>query len=78
VFGMIIGVPLFTVIYMWIRDVLYDKLRKKGLSTETDEYIDKDYWKKSNSIRKINKEKEKNKENKIEVKNDNKDKKEQT
>lgn len=37
--GMIIGVPLFAVIYSIIKDVIEGKLRKKGLKTETKDYI---------------------------------------
>ena len=37
--GMIIGVPLFAVIYSVIKDIVEAKLRKKGLPTETDEYM---------------------------------------
>ena len=47
VVGMVIGVPLFTVIYMYIRDIIYDKLRNKGLSVKTDDYVDKDSWKRN-------------------------------
>lgn len=36
--GMIIGVPLFAVIYSVIKDIVEAKLRKKGLPTETDDY----------------------------------------
>lgn len=44
--GMVIGVPLFTVIYMLIRDFIYQKLEKKGLSTETEDYISSDVLRK--------------------------------
>ena len=37
--GMIIGVPLFAIIYSIIKDIIEAKLRKKGLPTETDDYI---------------------------------------
>lgn len=37
--GMIIGVPLFAIIYSIIKDIVEAKLRKKGLPTETDDYI---------------------------------------
>ena len=37
--GMIIGVPLFAIIYSVIKDIVEAKLRKKGLPTETDDYI---------------------------------------
>ena len=37
--GMIIGVPLFAVIYSVIKDIVEAKLRKKGLPTETNEYM---------------------------------------
>ena len=36
--GMIIGVPLFAVIYSVIKDIIEAKLSKKGLPRETDEY----------------------------------------
>ncbi|HSQ89593.1 AI-2E family transporter [Romboutsia sp.] len=36
--GMIIGVPLFAIIYSVIKDIVEAKLSKKGLPTETDEY----------------------------------------
>lgn len=35
---MIIGVPLFAIIYSIIKEVVEDKLRKKGLPVETEEY----------------------------------------
>lgn len=38
VVGMIIGVPLFAIIYSIIKEVVEDKLRKKGLPVETEEY----------------------------------------
>ena len=38
VIGMIIGVPLFAIIYSIIKEVVEDKLRKKGLPVETEEY----------------------------------------
>ena len=37
--GMIIGVPLFAVIYTIIKEVVEDKLKKKGLKTETKDYM---------------------------------------
>ena len=37
--GMIIGVPLFAIIYSVIKDIVEAKLRKKGLPTETSDYI---------------------------------------
>ena len=36
---MIIGVPLFAIIYSIIKDITESKLRKKGLPTETSEYM---------------------------------------
>ena len=36
--GMIIGVPIFAIIYSIIKEVVEDKLRKKGLPVETEEY----------------------------------------
>ena len=38
--GMVIGVPLFAVVYMLFKDLIYDKLEKKGKSTNTKDYID--------------------------------------
>lgn len=37
--GMIIGVPLFAVIYSLIKEVVEEKLRNKGLKTNTSDYI---------------------------------------
>ena len=37
--GMIIGVPLFAIVYSIIKDIVEAKLRKKGLPTETDDYM---------------------------------------
>jgi len=37
--GMIIGVPLFAIIYSIIKDITESKLRKKGLPTETSDYM---------------------------------------
>ncbi len=39
--GMIIGVPLFAIIYSVIKDIVENKLSKKGLPTETDNYKSK-------------------------------------
>ena len=39
VLGMIIGVPTFAVIYAWVRRISNRKLKKKGLPTETAQYI---------------------------------------
>lgn len=36
--GMIIGVPLFAVIYTVLKEIVEDRLRKKGLKTETKDY----------------------------------------
>lgn len=38
--GMIVGVPIFALIYGYIRNKLDQKLKKKKLPTETKEYID--------------------------------------
>ena len=38
-FGMLIGVPLFAIIYHQIRSVVDVRLRKKNMSTELEEYI---------------------------------------
>lgn len=40
--GMIIGVPLFAIVYMLIKSSVYDRLKKKGLSTDTNDYINKE------------------------------------
>ena len=37
--GMIIGVPLFAVIYSVIKENVEAKLEKKGLETETKKYM---------------------------------------
>lgn len=37
--GMIIGVPLFAIIYSIIKDITESKLRKKGLPIETSDYM---------------------------------------
>lgn len=37
--GMIIGVPLFAIIYSIIKDIIEAKLKKRGLKTETKDYI---------------------------------------
>ncbi len=39
--GMIIGVPLFAIIYSIIKDITESKLRKKGLPIETNDYMRK-------------------------------------
>ena len=39
VVGMVIGVPLFAIIYMMIKDFINDKLEKKGKSTNTEDYM---------------------------------------
>ena len=36
--GMIIGVPLFAIFYSKIKEIIEDKLRKKGLPIETEKY----------------------------------------
>jgi len=41
VLGMIIGVPLFAVMYSIIKEIIENKLRNKGLETETKAYMDK-------------------------------------
>lgn len=37
--GMMFGVPIFTVVYMTVRNMLYRKLEQKGLSIKTEDYI---------------------------------------
>lgn len=39
ILGMVIGVPLFAIIYMLVKDFINDKLEKKGKSTNTEDYI---------------------------------------
>jgi len=38
--GMIIGVPMFALIYSIIKDIIEARLRYKGLPTETEKYLD--------------------------------------
>lgn len=38
--GMIIGVPMFALIYSVIKDIIEARLRYKGLPTETEKYLD--------------------------------------
>jgi predicted PurR-regulated permease PerM len=40
VFGMIIGVPLFAVLYAGVRNLTYIRLKGKGMPTDTKEYLD--------------------------------------
>lgn len=40
--GMVIGVPLFTIIYSIIKDIIENRLDKKGLPTDSVDYIPKD------------------------------------
>lgn len=37
--GMVIGVPLFAIVYSIIKEIIEDKLDKKGLKTETEDYM---------------------------------------
>lgn len=37
--GMVIGVPLFAVIYSLLKEVVEAKLKKKGMKTETEDYM---------------------------------------
>jgi predicted PurR-regulated permease PerM len=37
--GMIIGVPLFTIIYSIIKDIIEERLKKKDMPTETSHYL---------------------------------------
>lgn len=39
--GMVIGVPLFAVIYSLIKEIVEGRLKNKGLKTDTDDYINK-------------------------------------
>lgn len=37
--GMIIGVPLFAIVYSIIKEIVEDKLQKKGMKTDTKDYM---------------------------------------
>ena len=39
--GMVIGVPLFAVVYSIIKEIVEERLRKKGLKVQTEDYIKK-------------------------------------
>lgn len=41
--GMLLGVPVFVVIYAGLEKLVNDGLKKRGLQTETAEYMDLDY-----------------------------------
>lgn len=41
-FGMVFGVPLFSMIYVWIDDAVKNSLKKKALPTEIIDYADAD------------------------------------
>lgn len=43
ILGMIIGVPLFAIMYSILKEYIENKLEKKGLKTETKDYIKKKY-----------------------------------
>lgn len=62
--GMVIGVPLFTIIYMLIKELIYVKLMKKGKSLETADYINS---KVDLDFIDLHKYKEKRNEDKVEV-----------
>ena len=36
--GMVIGIPVFAIIYAYVRRAVNSKLRKRGLSTDLGEY----------------------------------------
>ena len=36
--GMVVGIPVFAVIYAYVSRVINNRLRKRGLATETSEY----------------------------------------
>lgn len=36
--GMVIGVPLFAIFYSIVKEVIEEKLKKKGLPIETEKY----------------------------------------
>ena len=39
IFGMFFGVPTFAVIYSIVKDIVENRLKKKGMDTETEEYF---------------------------------------
>ncbi len=39
VVGMVIGVPLFAVFYSVVKDIIEDRLKKKGLPSDTEDYM---------------------------------------
>ena len=39
-FGMLLGVPVFAVIYYIIQQILTYRMKAKSLSTDTEEYVD--------------------------------------
>lgn len=39
--GMVIGVPLFVLIYSIVKEIIEERLKSKGLPVETEQYIDK-------------------------------------
>ena len=41
--GMLLGVPVFVVIYAGLEKLVNNGLKKRGLQTETAEYMDLDY-----------------------------------
>lgn len=41
VIGMVLGVPLFVLIYSIVKEIMESRLKSKGLPTETEEYLDK-------------------------------------
>ena len=41
--GMVLGVPFFAVVYMWIKLIIEGRLKKKGLPVSTLEYFGEGY-----------------------------------
>jgi hypothetical protein len=41
--GMVIGVPLFAVIYSIVKHLVWQRLKKRGLPLESEQYMDMDH-----------------------------------
>ena len=63
-FGMLIGVPLFAIIYHQIRSVVDTRLKKKNMATELEEYIRDPVIKKRTKDRKLREKQRRFKKNK--------------
>ena len=53
--GMVVGIPIFAVIYAYVSRAVNGKLRKRGLSTALDEYRVDSYSVKNRDVRKMKK-----------------------